>query len=135
MIGAEGCSTPAGIAGKLRPHRAEARGGSTHAPRKASILQRKSTTTFYLKTATNFWVKYPIYNKTARQSPDCFVVTIVLRSNPHRREDHIDDDHGNRTSNPDRIDDFPWCHIDLMRFLQRILRVSRFELPDNQHQC
>jgi hypothetical protein len=32
----------------------EAEGGSTPAPRKASILERKSTTTFFLKIATNF---------------------------------------------------------------------------------
>ena len=39
------CSTPAGLAGQVRPHRRNAfvrRGGSAPAPRKASILERKS---------------------------------------------------------------------------------------------
>ncbi len=51
MIGAEGCSTPAGLAGQVRPHRhaPACRGGSAPAPRKASILERKSTAIILLE--------------------------------------------------------------------------------------
>jgi hypothetical protein len=59
------CSTPAGIAGKLRPHRAKARGGSTHAPRKASTTRCNQPLLVFSK-ATKF-TKTAIINDGTKQ--------------------------------------------------------------------
>jgi hypothetical protein len=61
LILAAGCSTPAGIAGQVRPRR-RSRGGSPPAPRKASILEWKSTITFS-STISN-----KLYEKSKKKS-------------------------------------------------------------------
>ncbi|KPL60894.1 hypothetical protein AM506_03960 [Rossellomorea vietnamensis] len=81
---AEGCSTPTGKAGQMRPRR-QSRGGSSPAPRKASNLERNSTSTcFEIICELNLQITYEskpkkyTYNKPICQNNKTFKIRKIL---------------------------------------------------------